>query len=145
MCYIVKRRQKSIQHVISKRGTSEKTYTLGITAMCDRSVCCLSFLSVSQRIAMTFFLLKSKNLFDFLLFNQLFQRIQMLFKSFFSIFCSFVIGIWLTAQKGFVHNNIFLFLQSFEVLCQVTVSYFQQFFQRIKIIALVYHKHAHNL
>jgi hypothetical protein len=68
----------------------------------------------------------------------------MVFKCLAAFFGSYVAGVWLFAYKLFLYHNIIFGFKGLGVAGQVTVGHAQQFFKRVKVGILIYHKYTHN-
>ena len=80
----------------------------------------------------------------FLSVDQVLQRIQMGFKSGFTLACHRILGIGFAADKGFPdHQEIFLF-QCLQMAGQVSVSHVKKLLQGIEIDGIIDRKNGHD-
>lgn len=73
-----------------------------------------------------------------------FKRIYMVPKRLSSGWGGNILCVWLFAYKLFFYCNIAFGFKGFGVAGKVTVCNTQEFFKRIKVGVLIYHKYAHN-
>ena len=68
----------------------------------------------------------------------------MFFEFGFAEFGRAVAGVGFTVNELFLHQNISLFFQRFQVACQIAIGDVQQLFEAIEIGSIVDHQNGHN-